>query len=284
MRNSQSTVATQSPAGPGAAPAGGVLGAAKVALATVVWISAGLFALYILARYVGAISDGRLSAWNRDLPFLYEAHMPFATAGMGIHFVGGTIILLLGPLQLVRAIRDRAPAVHRWIGRIYVTAALVAGLGGLAFIASKGTVGGMPMNIGFTLYGALTVLAAVMTPIYAWRRQFADHRAWAIRLFALAIGSWLFRMDYGLWLQLTHRLGHTANFDGPFDVVMDYFFFIPNLIVAEIIIRAPKSPAPKAMRAIAAAGLTIAAMFLLLSTYYFTRYHWGQDIMARLQG
>jgi hypothetical protein len=284
MSSSESTIAMRASAGPGGAAGGGVFGAAKLALITVVWISAGLFALYILARYIGAVGDGRLSAWNRDLPFLYEAHMPLATTGMGIHFVGGTVILLLGPLQFVRAIRDRAPAVHRWVGRIYVTAALLAGLGGLAFIVLKGTVGGMPMNIGFALYGALTVLAAVMTPIYAWRRQFADHRAWAIRLFALAIGSWLFRMDYGLWLQLTHRLGHTANFDGPFDVVMDYFFFIPNLIVAEIIIRVPKSPAPRAMRAIAAAGLGIAAMFILLSTYYFTRFHWGPDIMARLHG
>jgi Predicted membrane protein (DUF2306) len=284
MSSSESIVAMRSAAGPGPASGGGLLGAAKVVLAAVVWVSAGLFALYILARYIGAIGDGQLGAWNRDLPLLYEQHRPFATTGMGIHFLGGTILLLLGPLQFVQTIRDRAPAVHRWIGRIYVTAALLAGLGGLAFIALKGTVGGKPMDIGFALYGALTTLAAVATPVYAWRRQFAEHRAWAIRLFALAIGSWLFRMDYGLWLQLTHRLGHTANFDGPFDVVMDYFFFIPNLIVAEIVIRAPKSPAPMALRTIAVAGLTITAVMVVFSTYYFTRFHWGQDIMARLRG
>jgi hypothetical protein len=247
-------------------------------------ISAGLFALYILARYIGAIGDGRLVAWNRDLPRLYEPHMPLATTGMGIHFLGGAILLLLGPLQFVQVIRDRAPAAHRWIGRLYATAALLAGIGGLAFIALKGTIGGMPMNVGFAIYGALTVLAAVMTPIYAWRRQYVAHRAWAIRLFALVIGSWLFRMDYGLWSPLTHRLGHTDSFDGPFDVLMDFFFFVPNLIVAEIIIRAPKFRAPIVLRVIAVAGLTISSTILVFSTYYFTRLHWGADILARLHG
>jgi hypothetical protein len=283
MSNGQSIEAMRPSASLEYAQRGRVLLGAVWSLAVVVWISAGLFALYILARYIGAVGDGGLIAWNRDLPRLYEPHMPFATSGIGIHFVGGTILLLLGPLQFVRVIRDRAPAVHRWIGRLYATAALLAGIGGLAFIALKGTIGGTPMNIGFALYGALMVLAAIMTPLYAWRRQYVAHRAWAIRLFALVIGSWLFRMDYGLWTPLTHHLGHTANFDGPFDVFMDFFFFVPNLIVAEIIIRAPKFRAPMTLRAIAVTGLTICCLVLVFTTYYFTRFHWGEDILTRLR-
>jgi hypothetical protein len=263
-------------------PRGGAVRVIKLALATVVWISAILFAAYILARYVGAMGDGRLDAWNRDLPLLYEAAKPAATTGIGAHFVAGAILLLLGPLQFIQAIRDHAPAVHRWIGRVYASAALIAGLGGLAFIALKGTVGGTPMDIGFGLYGALTVLAAVMTPYYARQRQFVKHRAWAIRLFALAIGSWLFRMDYGLWLSVTHRLGHTKSFDGPFDIVMAYFFYVPNLIGAEIIIRTPIDRMQRAGRAITAAGLIVATGVVVLGTVYFTRYHWGPDILARL--
>jgi hypothetical protein len=261
---------------------GGAVRVTKLALATVVWISAILFAAYILARYVGAIGDGRLDAWNRDLPLLYEAGKPAATTGIGAHFVAGAILLLLGPLQFIQAIRDHAPTVHRWIGRVYASAALIVGLGGLAFIALKGTVGGTPMDIGFGLYGALTVLAAVMTPYYARERQFVKHRAWAIRLFALAIGSWLFRMDYGLWLSVTHRLGHTKSFDGPFDIVMDYFFYVPNLIVAEIIIRTPNDRMQRAVRAITAAGLIAATGIVVVGTVYFTYYHWGPDILARL--
>jgi hypothetical protein len=273
---------TARPTVPRGTLSGGAVRFTKLALATVVWISAVLFAAYILARYVGAIGDGGLDAWNRDLPLLYEPEQPVATTGIGVHFVAGAILLLLGPLQFIQAIRDRAPAVHHWIGRIYASAALLAGLGGLAFIALKGTVGGTPMNIGFGLYGALTVLAAVMTPYYAWQRQFVKHRAWAIRLFALAIGSWLFRMDYGFWLPLTNHLGHAKSFDGPFDIVMAYFFYIPNLVIAEIIIRAPIDRMKRAGLAITAASLIVATGIIVLGTYYFTRFHWGPDILARL--
>lgn len=262
---------------------GGAVRVTKLALATVVWISAILFAAYILARYVGAVGDGRLDLWNRDLPLLYEAGKPAATTGIGVHFVAGAILLLFGPLQFIQAIRDHAPAVHRWIGRVYASAALIVGLGGLAFIALKGTVGGTPMDIGFGLYGALTVLAAVMTPYYARQRQFVKHRAWAIRLFALAIGSWLFRMDYGFWLPLTGRLGHLKSFEGPFDIVMAYFFYIPNLIIAEIIIRTPANRMQRAGRAITATSLVVATSIVMLGTYYFTRIHWGSDILARLR-
>jgi hypothetical protein len=65
---------------------------------------------------------------------------------------------------------------------------------------------------------------------------------------------------------------------------MDFFFFVPNLIVAEIIIRAPKFRAPIVLRVIAVAGLTISSTVLVFSTYYFTRLHWGADILARLHG
>jgi Predicted membrane protein (DUF2306) len=282
MTSSEAAAVTASPTDPKRTPGGGPVRIARLALATVVWISAILFAAYILARYVGAIGDGGLDAWNRDLPLLYEQGKTAATAGMGVHFIAGAILLLLGPLQFVRAIREHAPAVHRWIGRIYASAALLAGLGGLTFIALKGTVGGTPMNIGFALYGALMVLAAIMTPYYAWQGQFVKHRAWAIRLFALAIGSWLFRIDYGFWLPLTGRLGHATSFDGPFDIVMAYFFYIPNLIVAEIIIRAPVYRMQRAGRTITAAGLVVATGIVLLATYYFTRLHWGPDILDRL--
>src|SRR3954468_14608865 len=166
---------------------------------SIVWISAAIFGLYIVALYAGAVSDGAPERWNESLPRLYEPYEMLATIGIGAHFMTGTILLLLGPIQLIRTGHESAPWLHRWLGRLYGFAALVTGLGGLAFIARKETIGGMPMSVGFSLYGALMVVAAVETVRHARARRFDEHRAWAIRLFALAIGSWLYRMDYGLW-------------------------------------------------------------------------------------
>ncbi len=140
------------------------------------------------------------------LPKIYEKGATASTAGMGLHFATGGIILLLGSIQLIKGIQVRYPLVHRWLGRIYLVASVFAAIGGLLFIVLKGTIGGRVMNIGFSLYGILMLLAAIATFRHALAGRVAQHRAWAIRLYALAIGSWLYRMDYGFWLLLAEDL------------------------------------------------------------------------------
>jgi hypothetical protein len=254
---------------------------AGLALVCVVWMSAAIFGLYIVAFYFGAVFDGTPDQWNKALPRLYDPHTMLATLGIGLHFAAGTILLLLGPVQLIGAVRARVPALHRWIGRLYASTALISGLGGLAFIALQGTIGGGPMNLGFSLYGVLIVVASVETVRNAMWRRFDVHRAWAIRLFALVIGSWLYRMDYGFWRLLAHGAGHTPAFDGAFDVVMSFFFYIPNLVVAEAFIRARRLRARPSARIAAALLLSGATAFVAIGTYYFTAYHWGPGILKR---
>jgi hypothetical protein len=252
-----------------------------IALVAAVWISAAIFGVYIVAIYLGALVDGNLDQWNRDLPRLHDPRSLVATMGIGLHFAAGTVLLLLGPLQLISAVRAKVPAFHRWVGRLYALSAFMAGLGGLAFIAMQGTIGGTPMNIGFSLYGALTAIAAAATFWHAQGKRFEQHRAWAIRLFALVIGSWLYRMDYGFWHLLGHNMGHTPTFDGGFDVVMAFFFYIPNLIVAEAFIRARQLRSPPYVKVGAAICMGLAAAFIAVSTYYFTALHWGPRIVQR---
>jgi uncharacterized membrane protein len=257
---------------------------ASRALVATVWISAMLFGLYILAFYAGAATDDAMQRWNTALPRLYEPTTRAANAGIGLHFAAGGVILILGSIQLVAGIRDRAPVVHRWLGRVYVTASIAAGVGGLAFIAAKGTIGGPVMSVGFAIYGALMVIAAVQTIRHARAARLDDHRAWALRLYALAIGSWLYRMDYGFWHLLAGGAGHTHEFRGPFDAVMAFWFYIPNLVIAEAVIRARRTSAPAWLRGGATAALVVAVGFLLLGTYFFTKMYWGPAIVHRVLG
>lgn len=255
-----------------------------IVLVATVWVSAALFGLYILAFYAAALYEGAMERWNDILPGLYEEGTVAATSGIGLHFAAGGIILVLGSIQLIGAVRNRFPAFHRWVGRIYVLASLLAAVGGLTFIAYKGTIGGVVMNIGFSLYGALMLIAAVETYRHAVARRLEKHRAWALRLFAMAIGSWLYRMDYGFWLLLTDGLGHTRHFDGPFDRVMAFFFYLPNLLVAEAFIRGRYHQASPVLRLSASFILLLATGFLLLGTYYFTLYYWGPAILKWVSG
>jgi predicted membrane protein DUF2306 len=252
------------------------------ALTATCWISAGLFGLYILAFYAAALVDGNIAKWNDSLPRLYESDTPAATAGIGMHFAAGGIILALGCIQFLGSIRSRYPAVHRWIGRVYVTAAFLAGIGGLTFIVTKGTIGGTTMDVGFGIYGVLTAAAAIETYRHARARRLDTHRAWAMRLFALAIGSWLYRMDYGFWFLLADGAGHLKDFSGPFDKVMAFFFYVPNLLVVEALIRAPRAAMSKGLRWTAAVAFSCATAFLVLGTYFFTKFYWGPAILARI--
>lgn len=253
-------------------------------LVAVSWISAACFGLYILAFYLGAIPRGRLDQWNGNLAGLYDKNNITAILAIAAHFATGAVILLLGPIQLIGGLRRRWPAFHRWGGRLYVLTAAIAGLGGLAFIASKGTIGGAQMNAGFGLYGVLVVLAAFETYRNARGLRFEQHRAWAIRLFALAIGSWLYRMDYGMWLTAANGLGHTNHFRGPFDIVMSFFFYVPNLAVAELFLRTRRTPARPAIRISSAVALNIATLFVGVGSYYFVRYYWGPAIIRGFFG
>jgi hypothetical protein len=248
------------------------------------WISAASFGLYIVAFYLGAIPAGHMDQWNGNLPGLYEKANIVSWLAMAAHLATGAVILLLGPVQLIGAVRRRWPRAHRYLGRVYVFTAGVAGLGGLGFIVSKGTIGGGTMNAGFGLYGALMVLGALETYRYARAHRFDEHRAWAIRLFALAIGSWLYRMDYGFWLIAAHRIGHTSNFRGPFDVVMCFFFYLPNLALAELFLRSGRKTIRPVLRLSTGVVLNAATVFVAVGTYYFLRYYWGPSILHGLLG
>jgi len=43
-------------------------------------------------------------------------------------------------------------------------------------------------------------------------------------------------MGYGFYIGFTDQSGHTADFTGWFDYFMDFWFYLPNLVVAEIVI------------------------------------------------
>ncbi|NRB49779.1 MAG: DUF2306 domain-containing protein [Saprospiraceae bacterium] len=253
-------------------------------LVATVWISAILFGLFIISFYFVALLKGNTAQWNEILPGLYDERTEAATIGIGIHFAAGGLILILGCIQLITYIREKYPAWHRWLGRIYVVASLLTAVGGLLFIFIKGTVGGIVMDIGFAGYGLAMFLCAIETIRHARKQDFDRHRAWAIRLFALAIGSWLYRMDYGFWFLFTDGLGHSNSFQGPFDYFMDFFFYIPNLLVAEVFIGRKALMRTATAKGIAAAGLFITTAFLVLATYFFTKHYWGPAIVELVTG
>ncbi len=163
-----------------------------------------------------------------------------ATLAIYGHMVTGGLLTGLAPLQLWAAPRRRWPALHRANGRLVAGLAIVTALAGLVYLLRQGSIGGWPMSAGFGLYGLLLLGTAVQTWRLARRRD-PRHPAWAGRLVILAIASWLFRVQYGLWDIAFGAWGRAADFSGGFDRAMTVGFYLPWLILYEAV-RALRSP------------------------------------------
>lgn len=233
----------------------------------------GLFGLYIIVRATGATSK------NFDQWKALVAGQPMPTAadwianlGIGMHFVMGTILVLAWPILFSSTIRARHRAVHRWTGRVYVTAGFLAGVGGLSFILAHGAYA-PPASVAFAIWGSVMMLCAVMAYVHARARRIDLHRAWAIRLFAMVLGSWIFDLEIRAWNDLTGSLGvGKGNALGPFDYAILYLFFVPNLLVAEFFIRnrhkrlaLPAHLRWPAVAALCAAGLVFAYAIVMVT-------------------
>ncbi|MFK7753044.1 MAG: DUF2306 domain-containing protein [Sedimentitalea sp.] len=152
------------------------------------------------------------------------------------HMVLGGALSFLAPLQLIGPIRRRWPVAHRVLGYALIGLALVTGLGGCFYVLTQGTIGGLAMDLGFGFYGACMVLAAVQT-LRAARARMPIHRVWATRLIILALGSWIYRVHYGIWTLATGGIGIRADFTGPFDLVQMVAFYAPYLLIYEVLRR-----------------------------------------------
>lgn len=198
----------------------------------------GAFGAYIILRAAGA-TIRNFEQWHGLL-----AGLPMPTAsewianlGIGMHFAMGSVLVLAWPILLSAHIRVRHRVVHRWTGRIYVAAGFLAGAGGLSYILTHGTFS-RTAAFAFSAWGVVMMFSAVMAYVHARARRFDLHRAWAIRLFAMVLGSWLFDIEIQAWTDWAGGIGmHADGASGPFDMAVLFLFFVPNLLVAECFIR-----------------------------------------------
>lgn len=250
----------------------------------------GVFGLYILLR----ASGNTFKNFGQWQPLVAGLPMPtaadwIANIGIGMHFIMGTVLVLAWPIQFSTWIRTRHRAVHRWTGRAYVAAGFLAGTGGMSFILAHGAYT-PSASIAFGIWGAVMMLSAVMAYVHARAKRFDLHRAWAIRLFAMVLGSWVFDLEIRAWKDLTGGIGiGEGDASGPFDYAILYLFFVPNLLVAEFFIRnkhkrmvLPRHWGWLAVAAFAVAGLVFAYAIVTVSATHSGKY--GKHLLQVLAG
>lgn len=147
------------------------------------------------------------------------------------HFICGTIIMIIGPFQFLD-ITHRLK-IHKYIGISYLISCILCAIGGLIFISTRGTVGGIYMSIPFAVYGLLMFVYPIITYYYIYKKDYRNHNKWAIRLFLLGNGSMLYRMLYIIACKFFVKC-FPVTFKSIMDYTFDWLFFVIPMICAEI--------------------------------------------------
>lgn len=153
----------------------------------------------------------------------------FASPFLIVHVVAGVIALVVGPLQFVRLIRARVPALHRATGLIYVGACVASAPA--AFMLALGTTAGPIAGAGFATLAVLLALFTYCGLRAAIERRFADHREWMLRSYALTATAITLR----LMIPAASFLG--LEFLPAYQAIA-WLSWITNLALAEYAIRA----------------------------------------------
>lgn len=115
-----------------------------------------------------------------------------------LHIVGASLFCVLGALQFLRGPR------HRLMGRLIVPCGLVGGLSGMWMAVTYP----LPAHDGDLLmvlrlvFGSAMVTALVLGVVAVRRRDFATHRAWMTRGYAIAQGAGSQAVIFALWYAL----------------------------------------------------------------------------------
>lgn len=205
--------------------------------ASIFWFAAAaaglaLFALYIAVFYGTSTLSGDIELWNRNTRAEgYVAGDNPGNFAFGVHVLLATILALGGVIQLVPQIRARAAAFHRWNGRIFLTAAFVVSLAGLALIALRGSGGFDPLAIGIN--AVLILVFGAVAWRYARARKFDQHRRWALRAFMVVNGVWFIRIGVNLFAVIHVGLlgGAEADVETFFQLWMYGSYLVPLTVL-----------------------------------------------------
>lgn len=171
-----------------------------------------------------------------------SARLAVAPVAWVAHSLAGAAFGVSGPLQFALALRRKFGALHRLSGRIFVASGAVLGLSGLSLLAQV-----QPQSTELLLLArvvfSLALLAALVISLTAIHdRDLPRHRAWAVRAYAIGMGSGT------VWVPLlpVTLITGTELTGLPMDLIF-VAWWILSIAVAEAILRHPIRSAPRAL-------------------------------------
>jgi hypothetical protein len=119
--------------------------------------------------------------WPRRIPLL-------------IHIAGGSLALLLGPINLWLGETRRRLAWHKNLGFGYIAGVAIGA--GAAFYLSFTTPLGLTFATGLFSLGVAWTITTAMAFVAISRRAIVQHREWMIRSYVVTLGFVFFRIGF----------------------------------------------------------------------------------------
>ncbi len=238
-------------------------------LVSVTWCASILFGLFAAVHYVyPAIVKNRWECWNTTDPGLYRFGCVLPNHLMVTHMIGGIYMMFAGPVQLIRSIRKRYIQLHRWVGRFYIVAALVASGFALSFCITYSNGRDDPNeNVANVILGTSVFVSAIQSYRYVKEGDINQHKIWSYRLYACVLGAVLYRLyqtvNGGLVIFTPLTLKKRVN-----DVFL-YIMVLPNLVVVELIWRKKFHPKEHLTLLTSCAIFIGTAASLIFSLFWF---------------
>jgi uncharacterized membrane protein len=188
------------------------------------WSTMTFMAIGVAAYGIGGVIVGI----DQMIPAM-AYHLPDRASFAAAHFAVGGLVLAIGPFQFLPVLRTRWPSVHRWIGRVYVAGCLFSGVA--ALILATNTNAGPIAQTGFTLLAVYWLISTTMAFLKARSRDFAEHRKWMVRSYALTLAAVTLR----IYLPVS-MMGFGLDFLDVYPAI-SFACWVPNAIIAEWLLK-----------------------------------------------
>lgn len=222
-----------------------------------------LFLLFIVLFYYTSSLSGNFEAWdNKPNIKGFVADDAGGNVMFALHVLLAAVMTLGGLVQLVPAVRQRWPKLHRWNGRVFMVTVLSLAIGGLWLTWVRETYLTVTGAVGISMNAFLIIGFSIMAWRAAMNGDFAQHRLWALRLFVVASGVWFMRLGYMIWGIATGGAGIGDAMNGPFDYFLAFGNSLLPLAIMEIYLRVKAGKSVRAHYQMAAA-LAVCALLVV---------------------
>ena len=123
-------------------------------------------------------------------------HLSAAPFWHFMHVLGGATFGILGPLQFGRVLMRKYGRLHRFMGRVYVAAGAMISLSSLGLLWHFPGTYTVAVSSGRLLFGIALGVALAIAMQAIRQRDFARHRNWMIRAYAIGIGATVVSMVF----------------------------------------------------------------------------------------